>query len=455
MMSTSLNTSAAAPAQAAGADQAVQAAQTVSASATATATTAAPAAAAAPAAFAQWLGAQADGGNGATANADSGAAALAGMRSAPSMPSMPSLPSLPSQTAALSAGLSAAFAKGFAAQPPATADAGAATPAAARPAANDAAAATDKDTDSDTDAAQDNSLLAAMAMPLMPLTPMQIAQAVQLAHAGSGSTPGGATGADVDTDARTEERTDTRTSASIGQAGAAIQDSARHAAPASAAAPAPAAAAPSQDDGGTRLAIGSPQIDAANGAANKATGGDAGTRQDSSTAQASAPAPVAGPSLAAAPTTSAPPADSLKLDGPPTAWRQSLQEALGDRLNIQVGKNMEQAVIRLEPPQLGRIDIAIRHSNGTLEVNISASNTEVLRQLQGVSDNLRSDLAQRQYVDVAVSVTPTPKNGGTPFGDPQQQQGRGRQQERAQQEPGRALAEAGNPSSVFSLGGRE
>jgi flagellar hook-length control protein FliK len=112
---------------------------------------------------------------------------------------------------------------------------------------------------------------------------------------------------------------------------------------------------------------------------------------------------------------------------------------------------MEQAVIRLEPPQLGRIDIAIRHSAGTLEVNISATNGEVLRQLQTVSDNLRSDLSQRQFSEVAVTVTPAPKNGAAPFGDPQQGRGRNQDREREVQQPGRALAEADNNASAFSL----
>jgi flagellar hook-length control protein FliK len=54
-----------------------------------------------------------------------------------------------------------------------------------------------------------------------------------------------------------------------------------------------------------------------------------------------------------------------------------------------------------------------------------------------------------------VTVSPTPKNGAAPFSD--QQQGRGRQQDREQEEnqPGRALAEAGNNGSAFSLGGRD
>jgi flagellar hook-length control protein FliK len=198
-----------------------------------------------------------------------------------------------------------------------------------------------------------------------------------------------------------------------------------------------------------RLAV---QGNAANG--NAGTGGqDAGT--DGSGAQGVQPgtnaaaAPVAG----AVPLPSAQPAaDTVKLAGPPTAWRQTLQETLGDRLNVHVAGGVQQATISIEPPQLGRIDIAIRHSAGTLEVNISATNSDVLRQLQTVSDNLRNDLSQRQYTEVAVTVTPAPKNNAAPFGDPQQQ-GRGRQQGRDQEnEPGRGLAEAGNPASVFNLG---
>jgi flagellar hook-length control protein FliK len=169
--------------------------------------------------------------------------------------------------------------------------------------------------------------------------------------------------------------------------------------------------------------------------------------QPGTTTAAAAPVPGAVTLPAAQPA-----ADTVKLAGPPTAWRQSLQETLGDRLNVHVANNVQQATISIEPPQLGRIDIAIRHSAGTLEVNISATNGDVLRQLQTVSDNLRNDLSQRQYTEVAVTVAPAPRNSAAPFGDPQQQ-GRGRQQGRDQDnEPGRGLAEAGNPASVFQLG---
>jgi flagellar hook-length control protein FliK len=289
---------------------------------------------------------------------------------------------------------------------------------------------------------QDGTLLAAMAMPLMPLTPVQVAQAVQAAQ------PSGAQGdADgppttgtpaipgIDSDAgRRADKIDRGLALPLASDSASTSP----ARPASAQAEAVSAA---------RFAVHA-QADA--GATNSGAQ-DSGTDHAGNGAPA---APVAG-AVPAQPGANAPAPDTVKLAGPPTAWRQSLQEALGERLNVQVGKNMEQAVIRLEPPQLGRIDIAIRHSAGTLEVNISATNGEVLRQLQTVSDNLRNDLSQRQFTEVAVTVAPAPKNGAAPFGDPQQ--GRGRQQNREQEDkqPGRALAEASNNSSGFSLGGRD
>ncbi len=412
MMSTLVNTSAATAqtAQAADAGQPVQAAQALPAAQPAVpGTAAAPAAPAA--AFAQWLGLQVDG------------AALATGADAAALP---------------------------ATQP--------ATGAAQDGADIKADGTGDQDT-----AAQDGTLLAAMAMPLMPLTPTQIAQAVQVAQGQFGN-PGAATAAAnaSDADKAAGDAAPGVARAAAGQAGiaavlagavqAANPDHVRRADVALPQANTQAGQqAGQQDSGAVRLAIQSAAGNPAGGNAADTGAQDGGAER---AAQGTGAAQLAG-AVAPAPASNQPASDTVKLAGPPTAWRQSLQEALGDRLHLQVGKNMEQATIRLEPPQLGRIDIAIRHSNGTLEVNISATHSEVLRQLQTVSDNLRSDLSQRQYLDVAVSVTPTPKNSNAaPFGDPQQG-GRGRQQDRDQDEPGRALAEAGTPASAFSLGARD
>jgi len=402
MMSTPISKAAAPSAKT---DPAVQAAQAVpGGTSTAASASNAPSAAGAP--FAQWLGQQ---------------AAAAGTQA----------------SGALAAAL-AALAQGADPAPTAAVASDATSPEGAKPAAEA----------DDSTSTQDSPLLAAMAMPLMPLTPMQIAQAVQIAQ--GGATTGSAGTAGTDTAASGDGKAD----AAVTGVTAADQNKGRRADIPLPQAPLPARAQvqaqPRPDDGAVRMVV---QAATQGGANAGGTGNDAGTQDGGAPAPAT---PALATALAASPTaTASAPADTIKLAGPPTAWRQSLQEALGDRLHLQVGKNVEQAVIRLEPPQLGRIDIAIRHSNGTLEVNISATNGEVLRQLQNVSENLRSDLAQRQYTDVAVSVTPAPKsNGAAPFGDPQQQ-GRGRQQNRDQDEPGRALAEASKATSAFTLGGRD
>lgn len=308
----------------------------------------------------------------------------------------------------------------------AAAQAGASTDAA--PATADAQSADDSKA-----ATPDTPLLAAMTMPLMPLSPQQVTQAVQAAQGGTHAGTDDAGKPDAQAQPLAVSGQDTRR-APVALPQVALEATRQDATAAN-----------------VRLAV---QGNAANGNAGTGTGGqDTGT--DGSGAQSVQP----GTNAAAAPVPGAvtlpaaqPAADTVKLAGPPTAWRQSLQETLGDRLNVHVANNVQQATISIEPPQLGRIDIAIRHSAGTLEVNITATNGDVLRQLQTVSDNLRNDLSQRQYTEVAVTVTPAPKNNAAPFGDPQQQ-GRGRQQGRDQDnEPGRGLAEAGNPASVFNLG---
>jgi flagellar hook-length control protein FliK len=308
------------------------------------------------------------------------------------------------------------------------------------------------DDEADDAAAADNTQLAAMAMPLLPLPAAQLAQALQAAQ----GQPADARSSDAASAATSDDTAPAI--AATGQDGgrrAAVppQLAALQAATAKDGATMPAttsaAAQPVTQDAAAapRVAVQAVQMSAGQ-ADTQDGGGEQPHSQNSTTA-------LANGVVAAAPA-SQPAADTVKLAGPPTAWRQSLQEALGERLNVQVGKGLEQATIRLDPPQLGRIDIAIRHSGGALEVNITASNGEVLRQLQTVSDNLRSDLSQRQFSEVAVTVAPAPKSGAAPFGDPQQG-GRGRQQERDQDEsaPGRALAEASTTPSAFSLGGRD
>lgn len=142
---------------------------------------------------------------------------------------------------------------------------------------------------------------------------------------------------------------------------------------------------------------------------------------------------------------------ALRLpNGEPARWRQSLLQTLGERIQLQRDRGADGAVIRLEPPQMGRIEIAIRHEGGALTVNLSATHNEVLRQLQGIGESLRQDLQQRHQGEVSVQVADTTAARGMPG-----EGGDGRQRARQQpaQEPGQALAEAavGDEGEAFRL----
>jgi flagellar hook-length control protein FliK len=283
--------------------------------------------------------------------------------------------------------------------------------------------------------AADTPLLGAMSMPLMPVAQATLAAVVAAlpgAPAAKESQPAADTGSSLP-----------RGSAKPGRAQLAALPAAAPALPlAHAAVEAAPAAAPKAALAPAPLAA---DALASNRDAAQDQAAPAVERGASNSFGVAAPAPGAAQRTA----------DTVTLAGPPTAWRQTLQEALGERLHLQVGKNAEQAVIRLEPPMLGRVEIAIRHSAGSLEVHISATNGEVLRQLQSVSEGLRNDLAQRQFTDVAVNVAAAPRaaNGAPMFAGGE---GRGRQQDGRQQEqnPGEALAEANSGSTPFSLNGR-
>ncbi len=147
----------------------------------------------------------------------------------------------------------------------------------------------------------------------------------------------------------------------------------------------------------------------------------------------------------AADATAAP--DVVKLAGSPDGWQQPLRADLGDRLQLQLQRNSEHAVIRLDPPNLGSIEISIRHSAGSLQVNLSASNGEVLRQLNAVGDNMRQDLSTRQFNDVAVTVSASNSRGLADGSG----RGNGGEREQQQRGPGRALSEGDEAPSAFAM----
>jgi flagellar hook-length control protein FliK len=212
---------------------------------------------------------------------------------------------------------------------------------------------------------------------------------------------------------------------------------------------APVSAAPAKPASGDDAAVATSDASAATPAVQprvRATGieGQAGTSAQADTdsrtsAPASAPtaqpAPLAQAFAAAMPAAQAQGAPLVALRGTdPAQWRDTLRDALGDRLQVQVADHSERAVIRLDPPALGRIEIVIRHEAGNLQVHLSASNGDVLRQLHTIGDSLRQDLVHRQYGEVAVTVSDARGEGGG--------QRREREAGAEADTPGRALGDA-------------
>ncbi|USX23391.1 flagellar hook-length control protein FliK [Oxalobacteraceae bacterium OTU3REALA1] len=151
---------------------------------------------------------------------------------------------------------------------------------------------------------------------------------------------------------------------------------------------------------------------------------------------------------AGAPAAPAAPGATVKLAGTPEQWQQPLRQALGDRLQLNLQRNNDHAVIRLEPPNMGSIEISIRHSAGALQVNLSANNSEVLRQLNAIGDSVRQDLSTRQFSDVAVTVSSS-RAQSQAQADSGGRNGQQREQDDART-PGRALSEDG-AASLFAM----
>jgi flagellar hook-length control protein FliK len=124
---------------------------------------------------------------------------------------------------------------------------------------------------------------------------------------------------------------------------------------------------------------------------------------------------------------------------------QPLATLLGERLHYQIGRRTQHATLRLDPPSMGSIEILIRNEGGSLHVQLRASNAEVARQLQGIGDSLRQDLAQRQQGEVSVQI-----DDGTR--DPEGRQ-RQRHGQTWQQAPGRGLNDMSDEprAAAFSM----
>lgn len=82
---------------------------------------------------------------------------------------------------------------------------------------------------------------------------------------------------------------------------------------------------------------------------------------------------------------------------------QPLLQALGQRIHVQQVQGGEVATVRLDPPQMGSLEIRIRQDGAGVQVHLQASHAEVGRQLNMLVDSLRQELQQRSS-DASVTV---------------------------------------------------
>ncbi len=107
----------------------------------------------------------------------------------------------------------------------------------------------------------------------------------------------------------------------------------------------------------------------------------------------------------AAAATAAPAERTLSLTQVPQAqWGERMIGALRDSVELQFRNGLQQATIRLDPAELGRVEIQLSHESGRLQVQIQAGQADVVRLLQQTSERLRQDLVGQTFVDVSVQV---------------------------------------------------
>lgn len=92
-------------------------------------------------------------------------------------------------------------------------------------------------------------------------------------------------------------------------------------------------------------------------------------------------------------------------------WGEQMVSALRDNVELQLGQRVQNATIRLDPPELGAMEILVRHEAGQLNVQISASNGDVVRLLQNTSERLRQELVGQNFLQVNVQVSSDSQSG--------------------------------------------
>ncbi|MHA1066743.1 flagellar hook-length control protein FliK [Enterobacter ludwigii] len=95
----------------------------------------------------------------------------------------------------------------------------------------------------------------------------------------------------------------------------------------------------------------------------------------------------------------------LNLGKQSSLWAEQMLSPLAERLRIQNHLGVKQAILRLDPPDLGKLDLQVRTEGDRVFIQISATNPTVRDQLLQMSDRLRHELMLGQsYSQLDVEI---------------------------------------------------
>lgn len=96
---------------------------------------------------------------------------------------------------------------------------------------------------------------------------------------------------------------------------------------------------------------------------------------------------------------------SVRIDTQAGKWGEQMLQVLHDRVTLQAQQNLQEAKIRLDPPDLGKLDLVVRVEGDRLSVQINANAAATREALMQVSDRLRAELQSQNFVHVDVNVS--------------------------------------------------
>ncbi|QIA64524.1 hypothetical protein GT360_13945 [Vibrio astriarenae] len=112
----------------------------------------------------------------------------------------------------------------------------------------------------------------------------------------------------------------------------------------------------------------------------------------------------------------------IKVDENKQAWGQQMLSVLKDRVQMQMNQDVSQARIRLDPPHLGTLELAVRVDNNKVHVQLFASDPTLREAISQQAERLRFDLESKQLAGASVNVDVSDQPQEEHSEDPQYQQ---------------------------------